>query len=103
MITLHNLDTQKGHDSRSWVCVKGVVYDVSANKVYDKTGGYNLFAGRDASCALATMLFDRINDRNWRDLSKVNLQRLDDWSLYFKDKYKVVAYLREEYETKKDN
>lgn len=78
------------------------MYDVSGNKAYDRTGGYNLFAGRDASCALATMAFDRINDRNWRDLSKVHLERLNDWTLYFKSKYKVVAYLREEYDSKKD-
>jgi len=51
------------------------------------------------------MLFDRINDRNWRDLSKVNLERLEDWTLFFKSKYQIVAYLREDYvlnETKKD-
>ena len=62
IITLVDLEKHDGHGSTPWVCLKGVVYDVSKNKVYDKTGGYNLFAGRDATCALATMTFDRIKD-----------------------------------------
>jgi cytochrome b involved in lipid metabolism len=95
------LETQKGNDSRAWVCLKGVVYDVTENKMYDRSGRYNLFAGRDASGAIATMTFEKINDRDWRNLSKANLERLDDWCLYFKSKYKVCAYLREEYDPKK--
>ena len=39
IITLVDLEKHDGHGSTPWVCLKGVVYDVSKNKVYDKTGG----------------------------------------------------------------
>lgn len=67
LYTLEELDEHKGGNSKPWVCLKGVIYDVSANEVYDQKGGYNLFSGRDASYALATMLFDKVTDRNWRN------------------------------------
>ena len=70
MINLKELAKHTGGDSKSWVCLKGVIYDVSKNDVYDSKGGYNLFAGRDASYSLATMLFEKIDDRNWRKCTK---------------------------------
>lgn len=71
---------------------------MSANEVYDAKGGYNLFSGEDASYSLATMLFDKINDRNWRECSKEQLECLDEWTYYYRDRYTIVGYLREEYE-----
>ena len=96
---LEELSKHKGGDSKPWVCLKGVIYDVSANEVYDQKGGYNLFSGQDASFSLATMLFDKINDRAWRTCSKEQLECLDEWVHYYKDRYKVIGYLKEEYES----
>ena len=65
--SLKELSAYSGKDgSKSYVALKGMVFDVSANEVYDAKGGYNVFAGHDASASLATMLFERINDRKWR-------------------------------------
>ncbi len=49
LINLKELSEHKGGEKTAWVCLKGVIYDVSANDVYDSKGGYNLFAGKDAS------------------------------------------------------
>jgi len=35
MFNLKDLESHKGGDSKPWVCLKGVIYDVSANEVYD--------------------------------------------------------------------
>ena len=83
MISLKELSKHTGGENSAWVCLKGVIYDVSANDVYDSKGGYNLFAGKDASLALATMLFDKVNDRKWRKCSKEQLECLDEWVLYY--------------------
>lgn len=69
MYNLEQLSKYKGQDKAPWVCLKGVIYDVSANEVYNDKGGYNLFSGQDASYSLATMLFDDIKKRNWRECS----------------------------------
>jgi len=98
LYSLKELDEHKGGNHKPWVCLKGVIYDVSANEVYDQKGGYNLFSGRDASFALATMLFDKVADRNWRSCSFEQLECLDEWVYYYKDRYKVVGYLQDEYE-----
>lgn len=101
LVSLSELSTHTGGDQTAWVCLKGVIYDVSANDVYDSKGGYNLFAGRDASVALATMLFDKINERKWRKCTKEQLECLDEWTMYYKDRYRVAGYLKEEYKVKK--
>ena len=40
-----------------YVGIKGLVFDVSGKDVYMEGGGYSVFAGKDASCALAKMNF----------------------------------------------
>ena len=97
LIDLKELALKNGQKDTPWVCVKGVIYDVSANEVYKEKGGYNLFSGKDASYSLATMLFDKIDDRDWRKCTKEQLECLDEWTYYYKDRYKIVGYLKEEY------
>lgn len=102
MISLEELQKHDGmKGSKPWVALKGVVYDVSANEVYDSKGGYNVFSGQDASYSLATMLFDKLGDRNWRKCKKDELECLDEWVYYYKDRYKKVGYLIDEYEKTK--
>ena len=101
LITLEELAKHKGGDCKPWVCLKGVVYDVSANEVYDAQGGYNVFSGHDASVSLATMLFEKIKERNWRGCSHEQLECLEEWVLYYKERYQVVGYLAEEYSRKR--
>lgn len=58
---------------------------------------YNLFAGKDASRALAKMSFkpEDVNSRDLSDLTQEQLKVLDDWAVKFetKRKYPVVGTL----------
>ena len=47
------------------------------------------------------MLFDKVNERQWCKCTKEQLECLDEWILYYKDRYKVVGYLQEEFKVKK--
>merc|ERR1711935_415864 len=95
--TMKELEAHNGSNGfKSWVSLKGVIYDVSANNVYDSSGGYNVFSGRDASYSLATMLFEKVADRNWRNCSKEHLECLEEWVLYYRDRYTKVGSLDDE-------
>jgi membrane-associated progesterone receptor component len=76
------------------------VYDVSFGGVtfYGPKGGYNRFAGKDASRALAKMSFDPedVENTSIDDLEDKQRKILDDWIKTFADKkkYPVVGKLK---------
>lgn len=81
-----------------WVAIKGVVYDVTSNELYRPGGGYCNFAGKDASIAFGTMEFDDLKRRGWlKVLNHEQLECMDEWVVFYKDRYKVVGYLADEY------
>lgn len=73
-------------DSEIYIALKGKVYDVSEKRdFYGPNGGYHLFAGKDATRALAKMSFedaDLENDR-YDDLSFMEIETLNDWIAKF--------------------
>ncbi|KAF4677604.1 Membrane-associated progesterone receptor component 1 [Perkinsus chesapeaki] len=73
--------------------VKGRVYNVwTKAALYGPGGGYHIFAGRDASRLLAKgILKDSEDDGN--ELTKQELDQLDDWAYMFEDKYPCVGTL----------
>ncbi|KAH1162621.1 hypothetical protein GYH30_001211 [Glycine max] len=76
-------------------CVKGGghVYDVSIEKSFYSLGGpYAMFAGKDASRALAKMSKnDDDISPSLDDLSDKEIDILNDWENKFQAKYPVVA------------
>ncbi|CAA6654467.1 unnamed protein product [Spirodela intermedia] len=77
------------------MAIKGQIYDVSMSRMFYGPGGpYALFAGRDASRALALMSFDQ-NDLtgDLEGLSAAELDVLEDWELKFIEKYAKVGQL----------
>ncbi|KAL3841108.1 hypothetical protein ACJIZ3_025699 [Penstemon smallii] len=77
------------------MAIKGQIYDVSRSRMFYGPGGpYALFAGRDASRALALMSFDQ-NDLtgNIEGLSASELEVLQDWEYKFMEKYVKVGQL----------
>ena len=97
MITLSQLREHK-ETKPIWVCLKGVVYDVSSNHVYDPKQGYAVFAGECATMALGTMLFDKVGrQEDWRRLDREHLECVDEWVWYYEQRYPKVGYLIEEY------
>jgi membrane-associated progesterone receptor component len=86
-------------DSEILLAVKGNVYDVSygGKEHYGPGGSYHLFAGIDASRALAKMSFEPedVNSSDLSDLTEEQLKILDDWEDKFQKKrlYPLVGRL----------
>ncbi|KAL1548802.1 Membrane steroid-binding protein 2 [Salvia divinorum] len=77
------------------MAIKGQIYDVSRSRMFYGPGGpYALFAGRDASRALALMSFDPKDlTGNIEGLSDSELEVLQDWEYKFMEKYVKVGQL----------
>ena len=82
--------------------LKGVVFDVSSNEVYREGGGYHVFAGKDASVALAKMNFaDELMDptkTHWTkegELDEKQWKVLDEWVVFYEKRYKIIAKLED--------
>ncbi|KAI3421620.1 Cytochrome b5 heme-binding domain-containing protein [Psidium guajava] len=77
------------------MAIKGQIYDVSLSRMFYGPGGpYALFAGRDASRALALMSFDpRDLTGNIEGLSESELEVLQDWEYKFMEKYVKVGQI----------
>lgn len=96
-ITLDQLRAYDGKDPAKsiLIAIRGQVYDVSRGRLfYGPQGPYSLFAGRDASRALALMSFD-LNDLtgDLEGLSPDELEVLQDWEEKFKERYPLVGHL----------
>ncbi|SZF01308.1 unnamed protein product [Blumeria hordei] len=80
-----------------YVAIKGKVFDVSGNKAYLPDGSYHVFAGRDASRALARTSV-KIEDvrPEWEDLDAKEKKTLDDWMIFFSKRYNVVGIVTAE-------
>ncbi|KAL8493576.1 hypothetical protein ACS0TY_024668 [Phlomoides rotata] len=77
------------------MAIKGQIYDVSRSRMFYGPGGpYALFAGRDASRALALMSFDPKDlTGNIEGLSESELEALQDWEYKFMEKYVKVGQI----------
>lgn len=96
-MTLEELATCRGTNpgDRLYVGLSGKVYDVSKSVTHYGPGGvYHVFAGRDATRALAIESLDpkdAVGDVT--GLTAVQEIMLDDWIETFDGKYPVVATL----------
>ncbi|KAK1058286.1 hypothetical protein LTR12_005797 [Friedmanniomyces endolithicus] len=69
---------------------KGTVFDVSGNKAYGPEGSYKVFAGKDASRALAQSSLKTEECRpEWEDLSDDHKKVLNDWYTFFSKRYNI--------------
>lgn len=84
-------------DAPIYLAINGTVLDVSygGKAMYGPGGPYNIFAGKDASRALAKMSFqaEDVNGRYLGDLTEEQRVVLKDWEVKFveKKKYPVVG------------
>ncbi|KAI3426528.1 Cytochrome b5 heme-binding domain-containing protein [Psidium guajava] len=76
-----------------YVAIKGRVFDVTAGKsFYGPGGAYAMFAGKDASRALAKMSKnDEDVSPSLEGLSDKEIGVLNDWEKKFEAKYPVVG------------
>ncbi|CAN6301086.1 unnamed protein product [Urochloa humidicola] len=96
-VTLEQLRAFDGKDpaKQILIAIRGQVYDVSRGRLfYGPQGPYSLFAGRDATRALALMSFDPNDLTGDLDgLSPDELEVLQDWEEKFKERYPRVGHL----------
>ncbi|KAI1273778.1 cytochrome b5-like heme/steroid binding domain-containing protein [Xylaria sp. FL0933] len=98
LITLEELAQADGSEGRkAYVAIKGKVYDVTGNKMYTKPdGNYSVFAGKDASRALAkTSTNPEDVSPEWRDLSEKEQGILNDWITFFSKRYNIVGVVKD--------
>lgn len=96
-ITEQQLKAFDGTDGNKpiYVAIKGRIFDVTGGKsVYGPGGAYAMFAGKDASRALAKMTKNDEDVCGSLDgLSDKELGVLADWEKKFEAKYPVVGRL----------
>lgn len=96
-MTREELALHDGRDPKQpvYVGIRGVIFDVSSKRsTYGIRGqGYNMFAGRDAARALAKSALDEETclNPNISDLTKGELDTLEQWETSFRQKYPVAG------------
>lgn len=97
-ITEEELKLYDGSDPKKplLMAIKGQIYDVSQSRMFYGPGGpYALFAGKDASRALAKMSFeDKDLTGDISGLGPFELDALQDWEYKFMSKYVKVGTIK---------
>ncbi|OIV91462.1 hypothetical protein TanjilG_02080 [Lupinus angustifolius] len=97
-ITEEELKAYDGSDLEKplLMAIKGQIYDVSQSRMFYGPGGpYALFAGKDASRALAKMSFDEKDlTGDTSGLGAFELEALQDWEYKFMSKYVKVGTIQ---------
>ncbi|XP_057774385.1 membrane steroid-binding protein 1 [Salvia miltiorrhiza] len=97
-ITAEDLKLYDGSDSKKplLMAIKGQIYDVSQSRMFYGPGGpYALFAGKDASRALAKMSFeDKDLNGDLTGLGVFEMEALQDWEYKFMSKYVKVGTVK---------
>ena len=83
---------------KTFLALKGVIYDVTGSPFYEPGSGYHSFTGRDSSINLAKMSHDEqyYNKYGEITLDKDETQVLNDWVARFDMKYKKVGNVLKE-------
>lgn len=86
------------NEGRILIAVNGKVFDVTRGKqFYGPEGPYGVFAGHDASRALATFSLDKETlKEDFDDLSDLNSEQMDsvrEWEMQFMEKYEYIGKL----------
>ncbi|QCD94864.1 dihydrofolate reductase [Vigna unguiculata] len=98
VVTEEELKAYDGSDPEKplLMAIKGQIYDVSQSRMfYGPNGPYALFAGKDASRALAKMSFEeRDLTGDISGLGPFELEALQDWEYKFMGKYVKVGTVK---------
>ncbi|KAL3650488.1 Membrane steroid-binding protein 1 [Castilleja foliolosa] len=97
-VTAEELKLYDGSDPKKplLMAIKGQIYDVTQSRMFYGPGGpYALFAGKDASRALAKMSFeDKDLNGDLTGLGAFELEALQDWEYKFMGKYVKVGTIK---------
>jgi predicted heme/steroid binding protein len=80
-------------DKKTFLALKGVIYNVTGSPFYEPGSGYHAFTGRDASVNLAKMSHDEQYNNKFGEiaLDEEESKILDDWVARFEMKYPKVG------------
>ncbi|KAF5743546.1 membrane steroid-binding protein 2-like [Tripterygium wilfordii] len=99
-VTEEELKQYDGSDPKNplLMAIKGQIYDVSQSRMFYGPGGpYALFAGKDASRALAKMSFEDADlTGDISGLGPFELEALQDWEYKFMSKYVKVGTIKKD-------
>jgi len=97
-VTEEDLAVYSGEDPKKplLMAIKGQIYDVTQSRMFYGPGGpYALFAGKDASRALAKMSFEKEDlTGDISGLGPFELEALQDWEYKFMSKYVKVGTIK---------
>ncbi|PKA51060.1 Membrane steroid-binding protein 2 [Apostasia shenzhenica] len=97
-VTEEELRAYDGSDPKKplLMAIKGQIYDVTQSRMFYGPGGpYALFAGKDASRALAKMSFEQKDlTGDISGLGPFELEALQDWEYKFMSKYVKVGTIK---------
>lgn len=85
-----------GRNEKIYLACGGLIFDVTNSPAYQKGGSYSLFAGKDASVALAKYSFQeefltmRPEEAN---LTPGQLESIENWKSFYSEKYPIVGEL----------
>ncbi|KAI9751152.1 MAG: hypothetical protein M1815_001342 [Lichina confinis] len=75
-----------------YIAIKGQVYDVTGKDAYLPGGAYHVFAGKDASRALAKSSTKAEDVKpEWEDLPEKEKKVLEEWVTFFTRRYNKVG------------
>ena len=96
MLTVEELEQYDGRNGKIYLACGGLIFDVTDSPTYQPKGSYAMFAGKDASVALAKFSFDK----KWltmrpedADLSEGHLKAIEGWKEFYEEKYPIVGEL----------
>ena len=93
-LTFDQLLTYDGiKEKRTFLALKGDIYDVTGSPYYQPGTGYHAFTGRDASINLAKMSHDAqyFNKYGEIPLDEEENKVLNDWKARFDSKYQKIG------------
>ena len=94
-MTLAELAKHTGSGKTSYIGVGPYVFDVSSSEMYKPGGNYSVFAGNDATVALARMSLKPEDLNIEADLTSQEQKTLNEWAEFYKTKknYPIIARL----------
>ena len=98
--TLEELKKFNGEgESPIFVGIKGEIYDVTSKReMYGPGGSYFIFAGHEATRALAKSSLKEEDLKpfgKFDDLNEKETQTLNEWEAYFKKRYEIIGKIKQ--------
>ena len=95
-LTVEELEQYDGRNGKIYLACSGIIFDVTDSPTYQPKGSYGMFAGKDATVALAKYSFEK----KWltmrpeeANLTEGQKKSVEGWKEFFAEKYPIVGEL----------